>query len=198
VQTKRGIVPLLKWLVLGPARPVHWVRAVMDEDTARMVRALEPPQLHALEISGDKWRHFGFKSYTDVHYPDFDISNPPLDRQYDIVIAEQVLEHVLTPFPALRATFNLVKPGGYCLITTPFLIRVHEGPDDCTRWTETGMKHFMAECGYPMNQIQTGSWGNRACAITNLYRFVAFRPRFHSLKNDPKFPCSVWALARKP
>ena len=145
----------------------------------------------------DKWRHFGFRSYRDVHYPEFDLSAPAIDRRYDIVIAEQVLEHILRPYAAGRALLDLVNPGGYCLITTPFLIKVHYGPEDCTRWTATGLKYFLAECGFPLERIQVGAWGNRACAITNLYRFVAYRPRVHSLKNEPDFPVAVWALAQK-
>jgi SAM-dependent methyltransferase len=183
--------------LLGPPQPVHWCRAVMDVETARLVRALDPVRFDALEISGGKWRNFGFKSYRDVHYPEFDIANPPTDRTYDIVIAEQVLEHVLTPYRAASALFRLLNPGGYCLITTPFLIRRHYGPDDCTRWTETGLKYFLSETGFALEQITTGSWGNRACAIANLYHFVTYRPRVHSLRNDPDFPLVVWALARR-
>jgi SAM-dependent methyltransferase len=193
-----GIYERAKRLVLGSPRPVHWCRAVMDEETARLVRELGPARLDALEVSGGKWREFGFKSYRDAHYPEFDISDPPLDRTFDLVIIEQVLEHVLTPYRAVRALFGLLKPGGYCLVTTPFLIRLHEGPDDCSRWTETGLKYLLAEGGFPLDRIRTGSWGNRACVIANLYRFMAFRPRFHSLKNEPGFPLVVWALAQKP
>jgi SAM-dependent methyltransferase len=192
-----GLYERTKRLVLGAPRPVHWARAVMDEETARLVRAIHPEQLDVLEISGDRWRQFGFKSYLDAHYPEFDVCEPRLARTFDLIIIEQVLEHVLTPYRAVRALHGLLNPGGYCLVTTPFLIRIHEGPDDCSRWTETGLKYLLAEAGFPLDRIHTGSWGNRACVISNLYRFMAFRPRFHSLKNDPTFPIVVWALAQK-
>jgi SAM-dependent methyltransferase len=192
-----GLFPWLKNTLLGPAGRSHWCRTVMDAETATLVRALDPSRLDALEISGDKWMRFGFQSYLAVHYPEFDICSPTLDRRYDIVIAEQVLEHVLTPYRAVRAMHDLLTPGGYCLITTPFLIRVHAGPHDCTRWTATGLKYFLAECGFPLDRIHADMWGNRACAIANLYRFVAYRPRVHSLKNEPDFPVAVWALAQR-
>lgn len=91
----------------------------------------------------------------------------------------------------------MLKPGGYFLVTTPFLIKVHPVPHDCTRWTETGIKYFLHEGGFPMEDTVTGSWGNRACVKANFKRW-ARRGWFGSLKNEPDFPVSVWALARKP
>jgi SAM-dependent methyltransferase len=193
-----GFSERIKRLLLGAPRPVHWCRAVMEAETARLVRSIDPARLDALEISGDKWRDFGFKSYEDLHYPHFDICKPRLARAYDIVILEQVLEHVRTPYRAVRAIFDLLNAGGYCLVTAPFLIRLHAHPDDCSRWTELGLKYFLAEAGFPLERIHTGSWGNRACVIANLYRFVTYRPRVHSLKNETAFPLVVWALAQKP
>jgi hypothetical protein len=90
----------------------------------------------------------------------------------------------------------MLKPGGHLLVTTPFLIKVHEVPVDCSRWTELGMKHLLAECGFPIDGIWTGSWGNRACVQAN-FRNWARRGWFKSLANEPEFPVSVWALARK-
>ena len=39
---------------------------------------------------------------------------------------------------------------------------LHGYPIDCSRWTELGLKHFLAECGFPIEDFKTGSWGNRA------------------------------------
>jgi hypothetical protein len=91
----------------------------------------------------------------------------------------------------------MLKSDGYFLITTPFLLRVHNFPIDCSRWTETGIKYFLAECGFDIERIQTGSWGNRACIQANFLNWAIYRPWFHSLKNEPDFPVVVWALAQK-
>ena len=92
----------------------------------------------------------------------------------------------------------MLSPGGYFLVSTPFLVRLHEVPVDCTRWTETGLKYFLAECGFDPQEIKTGSWGNRACIRANFKRWVRYRRRLHSLSNEPDFPYCVWALARRP
>ena len=114
-----------------------------------------------------------------------------------VVIADQVFEHLPWPYRAVQNVYQMVKPGGYFLISTPFLIRMHAVPIDCSRWTETGLKHFLAEGGFPLEQTVTGAWGNRACVKANFTRW-ARRGWFGSLRNEADFPVTVWALARKP
>ena len=150
-----------------------------------------------MEISaGQFWQNAGFRSFSEKNFPEFDICKDVLDQQFDIIIADQVFEHLPWPYRAAKNVHAMVKPGGYFLITTPFMIRVHDIPIDCTRWTETGLKYFLAECGFPFDQIVTGSWGNRACVKANFKRW-ARRGWFGSLKNERNFPVSVWALAKK-
>ena len=75
---------------------------------------------------------------------------------------------------------------------------MHADPYDCTRWTETSMKYFLADCGFPIDTIQTGSWGNRPCIESTFRReHTLFNRRLHSLENDPALPVVVWALAAR-
>lgn len=82
-------------------------------------------------------------------------------------------------------------------MTTPFLIRIHDYPTDCSRWTEAGIKSLLAECGFNLESIQTGAWGNRACVVANLARLELDNPSIHSLANEPDFPLVVGAIAQK-
>jgi SAM-dependent methyltransferase len=184
--------------ITGSNRP-HWARAVMDSETTRIVSELAPATCSALEISGTswRWRKLKFGKYRSVHFPEFDICKDALDEQFDLVFAEQVFEHLLWPRRAGRNVFKMLKPGGHFLITTPFLIRVHHSPIDCTRWTETGIRYFLADCGFSLETIQTGSWGNRACVKANFTSWPNYRPWLHSIRNEPDFPLVVWALARR-
>lgn len=91
----------------------------------------------------------------------------------------------------------MLDNGGFFLITTPFLIKVHNVPFDCSRWTASGLKHFLAECGFSLEKIFTDSWGNKACVVGNLDKWEKYNKHFHSLKNDPEFPIVVWGLAQK-
>ncbi len=175
----------------------RWARVVMNKQTRAMVEALSPDELRTLEISGAHWRRLPFQSYKSVHYPDFDICTSPLDETFDLIIAEQVFEHLLWPYRAGRHVYEMLEPGGHFLMTTPFLVRIHEHPTDCSRWTETGIKYFLAECGFALENVQTGSWGNRACVREYLERWPTYRPWRHSLTNEPDCPVVVWALAQK-
>jgi SAM-dependent methyltransferase len=177
---------------------VQWGRLVMNRKTRDLVNGLEPNKLKVLEVSGIYWGGLGiFREYKTVTYPEYNLCDSVLPEKFDLIIAEQVFEHLLWPYRAGQNIYRMLNQNGHFLLTTPFLIRVHEAPVDCTRWTETGIKYFLAECGFPFDTIQTGSWGNRACIKANYKRWVNYKPLIHSLRNEPEFPYVVWALARK-
>jgi SAM-dependent methyltransferase len=175
-----------------------WARKAADEGVRALVGVLNPSSLTALEISGDVWTNYGFKSYQSTGYPGFDLCKAPLPRTFDLVIAEHVFEHLRRPARAARHAFEMVNPGGHFLIVTPFLYRVHRDPEDFTRWTEDGLNGLLAEAGFPIAGIQTGAWGNRAAVEAHLHReFILFNRHLHSMRNEPDYPLVVWALARR-
>ena len=178
--------------------PIDWVRTVMYRECYKLVQSLGPDVLDVLEISaGDRFSvRFGFRSFTGTQFPEFDICSQMLERRFDLIIADQVLEHLKWPYRAVKNVHAMLRPGGHFLVTTPFLIRVHNVPIDCSRWTELGLRYLLEECGFPGEPIQTGSWGNRACVKSNLYRWSK-AGWFGSLKNEPDCPVSVWALAKR-
>lgn len=175
----------------------HWTRPVMYQRCTEMLDVIGMQNLDVLEISaGQYWRTLNFKSFTEANYPEFDICSDTLDRQFDLIIADQVFEHLLWPWRAAKNVYSMLRPGGYFLVTTPFLIKVHAIPNDCTRWTETGMKYFLAEAGFPLDEIKTDSWGNRSCVKANFTKW-ARKGWFGSLSNEPDFPVVVWAMAKR-
>lgn len=185
--------------LLGTTKPsINWSRVVMLQETEKLVSELQPSELKVLEISGTHWQKAGFKEYKTANYPEYDVCEVSLQETFDLIIAEQVFEHLLWPYRAGKNVYQMLNPGGHFLISTPFLVRIHNYPIDCSRWTETGLKYFLAECGFPLEHITTGSWGNRACIKANWSHWVTYRPiLLHSLKNEPDFPYTVWALAQK-
>lgn len=174
-----------------------WVREEMYKSCFAFVDALKPQTLDVLEISaGPQWqRRFRFKSYEPTQYPGFDICAERLPKQYDLIVADQVFEHLPWPYRAARNVHAMLKPGGVFIVSTPFLVRIHNVPIDCNRWTPTGMSFFLQEAGFQADDVTVESWGNRACLIGNLSKW---RKRgFRSLRNEPNFPVMVWAFARK-
>jgi SAM-dependent methyltransferase len=178
----------------------QWLRIVMDQETTKLVSALNPGTLKVLEISGHGWDRPGlFREYKSLDYKQLDICEGVLDETFDLIIAEQVFEHLLWPYRAGKNVYAMLRPGGHFLITTPFLVKIHNCPVDCTRWTEVGMKYFLAECGFPLEEVIVGTWGNRACINANFgERWQIYQSWRHSLRNDPDLPITLWALAKKP
>jgi SAM-dependent methyltransferase len=175
-----------------------WVRVVMYRRCFEFVSRLRPERLDALEISaGQHWRRsFSFRSFTGTEYPGYDVCSEVLTRSFDLVIADQIFEHLQWPTRAARNISDMLRPGGHLIIAVPFLLRVHNSPIDCTRWTETGLSNLLQEAGFSPDRIRTDSWGNRACVKANLTRWRK-RGFFGSLRNEPNVPVMVWAIAQK-
>ncbi len=199
--------PRWAWLnrIVGPYYysgdpPNQWLRQVMNVETEKLVAGIQPAERKALEISGNFWDRSGlFREYQSIGYPEYDVCAGPLPETFDLIIAEQVFEHIPWPYRAGKNVYEMLNPGGYFLITTPFLLKIHDFPMDCSRWTVIGMKHLLAECGFPMDHIVAGSWGNRSVVKANMgNRWVIYKKWLHSLANEEDYPIVVWALARKP
>lgn len=180
----------------------HWQRRVMNERVDAHLAALGPPRLSAAEISGDNHAAKPWASFTSLDFPAFDLC-AELDEsnteRFDVVICEQVLEHVVDPCAAAANLRGLCAPGGRVIVSTPFLIKVHELPmyemRDYWRFTPRGLRTLLERAGLEVESVD--SWGNRQCVIGNLDRWAAYR-RWHSLANNPDTPVQVWAFARRP
>jgi SAM-dependent methyltransferase len=153
-----------------------------------------------VEISGGAHERRGWASYTRLDYPDFDLCAPLEGRgSFDVVICEQVLEHVPDPFAAARNLRGLCAPGGHVVVSTPFLVRVHELPEyrmgDYWRFTPRGLRTLLESAGLEVQTV--GAWGNRGGVLGNFDRWARYRP-WHSLRNEPDLPVQVWAFAQNP
>jgi SAM-dependent methyltransferase len=176
----------------------HLTRTVAYREIDALLDRLPCARLDALEIAaGWKWRQRAWGSFSEMNWPEHGICRDVLERQFDVIIADNVWEHLLHPWRATQNVLAMLRPGGTFINITPFLIRHHAVPTDCTRWTELGMRHFLADCGFDAAEIETGSWGNAAAVKGNLRRWerTGWRRR---LPNDPDLPVTVWAIARKP
>lgn len=173
-----------------------WVTVVMTQAVSAFMDALPVAALTCIEVSGDLHRGRGWASYRSTSFPDFDLCMPPaISEAYDVVVCEQVLEHVLDPIAAMRTLRELARPGGRLIITTPFLVRVHGHPHDYWRFTENGLVRLIESAGLRVDESHT--WGNRSAVRANLWCWRAYRP-WHDLRNDPEVPISVWAFCTRP
>lgn len=66
-----------------------------------------------------------------------DLNNPlNLERQFDVVVSFDTLEHVLNTVEILNTIHRHMKPEARAIITTPFLFGIHDAPFDYHRFTE--------------------------------------------------------------
>ncbi|WP_338673555.1 methyltransferase domain-containing protein [Streptomyces sp. SCSIO 30461] len=142
---------------------------------------------------------------TKADYPEFNILSLPMtDDSFDVVLSDQVLEHVAgDPFVAVRESVRVARPGGYIIHTTCFFNSIHYAPGDFWRFTPDGLRLLCKDIAEP---VEVGGWGNLTLIpITGLG--LRFRPvpasRWHPLhwaavRNNPLWPVSTWLVARKP
>jgi hypothetical protein len=178
----------------------QWQRVKMNEDVSRFIDALDPSLRSAAEISGSAHKRKPWKSHVSLNYPDFDLCAPLAGQgPFDVVICEQVIEHVVDPCTAAANLRGLSSPGGHVVVSTPFLVRIHDLPGyglkDYWRFTPRGLRTLLERAGLEVQTV--GSWGNRSCVVGNFDRWPAYR-RWHSLRSEPDLPVQVWAFARNP
>jgi SAM-dependent methyltransferase len=78
---------------------------------------------------------------------------PFRDGAFDIVLCTEVLEHVPDPGKVLREIFRVLKHDGSLIMTTPFLVPLHEDPYDFYRYTTYGLKYLCHEHGFHIDRL---------------------------------------------
>jgi len=179
-------------------------RIVMNKAARRRIKALGPESLEVCEISGKWGRQFGFRSYQAFRFPEHDICAGPFSGpdgaplSFDLIIANQVWEHLDRPYAALGNVLKMLRKGGHFFIAVPFYIPYHGAPIDCSRWSARGLRNLLIEGGFPEEGIESEQWGNRQAAARNLE--PKWPPEYDeasdSLENDPEFPICSWAFAQ--
>lgn len=90
-----------------------------------------------LDMNDSAEHHIGFDSKTTLS-----------DNYCDIVLSNQVLEHVDSPEGYLKEALRILKPGGTAIITTHGYWFYHPTPNDYWRWTSAGLRKIVIEAGF--------------------------------------------------
>ncbi|MBW3664462.1 MAG: class I SAM-dependent methyltransferase [Actinobacteria bacterium] len=124
------------------------------------------------------------------------------DETFDIVVSDQVLEHVDgDPLAAVAESFRVVKPGGLVIHTSCFLNPVHYGPKDLWRFTPYALEVAVAPHG-PV--IASGGWGNPLAVLMIALglRHTPTPPAWHPIgriarRTRSSWPILTWVVARR-
>lgn len=180
-------------------------RVAMTRMSRRMIQELGPSNLDVAEISGKWGLMFTFRSYQRFQFPQWDICAGPYRdddggvQDFDLILANQVWEHLDRPHAAARNVLEMLRPGGHFWLAVPFFVPFHAAPADCARWSARGLSNLLIEAGFDPDRITARQWGNRNAALRNMEEKwpPKYRPATDSLDNDPAMPICAWAMAQK-
>ena len=95
-------------------------------------------------------------------YPEFDLDTQwqPIGS-YDLVLCNQVLEHIFSPIQAVKNLRSLSKPGGYLYLTVPTLNCIHGEPEFYSAGYHPRFLRRLAEQS-ECELVKIGWWGSRS------------------------------------
>lgn len=73
---------------------------------------------------------------------------------FDIILCTDVMEHIDEPQKLLKEVHRVLKLDGYLMLTTPFLVPIHEEPYDFYRYTIYGLKHLLNKSEFQIISIE--------------------------------------------
>lgn len=89
---------------------------------------------------------------------------------FDTTLAIDVLEHVREPQKVVDEMRRVLKAGGICITSTPFLYPYHPGPEDHYRFTSDSLTNLFRE----FSHVEIHAFGNRVQVLWQLLNFVTY------------------------
>jgi SAM-dependent methyltransferase len=113
---QRLVAKLVQQSIAGRGRP----RIYMMEQVTPIFEWVR--RLDAAEVHGSEYLGHGYKGGTSVkgirHEDVMALSYP--DASFDLIVSNDVMEHIPEPVRALQECFRVLRPGGLILATFPF------------------------------------------------------------------------------
>lgn len=88
------------------------------------------------------------------HHIDFDSKTTLPDEYADIILSNQVLEHVDTPQGYLQEARRLMKPDAVMILSTHGYWFYHPTPNDYWRWTSAGLRKTIEAEGFEIVEFK--------------------------------------------
>lgn len=150
----KGALSIIKQLLLPPSKATkanvnHILNALHELPKPRvlmvgggtpgqsMERFYDDPDIKL--VSFDIYASNTVQFIADAHHI------PLPENEFDAVIIQAVLEHVLDPAKVVSEIHRVLKYEGIVYAETPFLQHVHEGAYDFTRFTENGHRFLFKD-----------------------------------------------------
>jgi SAM-dependent methyltransferase len=94
------------------------------------------------------------KEYSHLDYTCRLEELPMADGTYDLVLCNQVLEHIPEPLMVLKEIRRVLKPDGQAWLSAPLFYEEHEIPYDFHRYTQFAWRRMAAEADFTVESLQ--------------------------------------------
>ena len=173
----KRFLPLPNFIVARPTlhdrlRDSHVFGALPESNILNLGSGVQNKQSQGNLVNLDIYAHHNTDVAGDAHYLPF------LNESMDGVWLCAVLEHLQKPFDVAAQVFRVLKPGGFVLVTVPFIQPRHGSPHDYFRYTIDGLrsvfKDFQEDEGGVTGKGPVGTWAEMTMALAgSLSRNVA-------------------------
>ena len=79
---------------------------------------------------------------------------PPALPKFNLILCNQVFEHVSRPREAALSLHSMLAPGGLLFWTAPFAEIYHRAPEDFLRYTCSGATELLSSVGFHVSVVQ--------------------------------------------
>ena len=110
--------------------------------------------------SDPELKYLIYKNQTMVSFPPYDLHKLNIEKKnFDFVVFNQTIEHLHSPWIALRRLYEHLRIGGYLYTTAPTINIPHLTPIHFNGYTPTGLCALMVTSGFEV--CECGYWGNK-------------------------------------
>jgi SAM-dependent methyltransferase len=96
---------------------------------------------------------------------------------FDTILCTEVLEHIREPWRMVEEIARLLRPGGTCILTTPFLLPFHADPHDYFRYTLEGVTWLFERAR--LRIVESGPFGGIGIVLGEALKFSFCNPYVH-------------------
>jgi SAM-dependent methyltransferase len=97
-------------------------------------------------------------------------------KKYDLVVIFNVLEHVFNVDNAFNELKKILVHNGKIVGSTPFLYRIHEAPEDYTRYTKQFLIKLFNYHGMKNTQVIALGFGPFSICYSMIFDYIKFVP----------------------
>ena len=113
----------------------------IDADILEIGSGVKKRKTSAVEIFSKAKKFQQTDVDVDLGYKTLDLTNiQSFDKEYDLVICTNVLEHIYDVRTAVNNLYKLVKKDGNIVVSVPFVYPLHDEPEDFWRFTEHSLR----------------------------------------------------------